>query len=186
MWLCYTGSAALTQRGLLENTMWLQVGSVTENRWCTCAAASLRCSHSLLWVHLCHQRILYKSGSFLLFRYRKNLDGGGAKGSSAIKCLLLILFENAIRQDEYCKHVCFVLITWRCNEIKGMKWNGRTWQNREDMMKMMMNKSPLSSYSNERGRIVIWEERKRGITVRRSDHTKPAHSSCSLSVSREP
>ncbi len=84
----------LTQRGLLEESMWLQVGSVTGNRWWTRAAESLRCSHSLLWVHLCHQRIFYKSGSFLPFCYRKNLDGEGAKGSSDIKFLPLILFEK--------------------------------------------------------------------------------------------
>lgn len=92
---CVTlGLPGLTQRGLLEKSMWLQVGSVTENRWWTRAAASFWCSHSLLQVHLCHQRTFSKSGSFLLFCYRKNLDGEGAKGSSAIKFPLLILFEK--------------------------------------------------------------------------------------------
>lgn len=40
-WVCL-----VTQRGLLVKR--LQVGSVTENRWWTRAAASLQCSHSLL------------------------------------------------------------------------------------------------------------------------------------------
>lgn len=73
--------------------------------------------------------------------------------------------KNSICQDEYYKRVCFVGIKWDKSEgSRRIKWKGRTWGklcNERYGEKEYMMKSPLSFYSNERDRSVIWEDRKR-------------------------
>lgn len=54
-------------RSLLENGMWLQVGSVTVNRWWTCAAAGQILTFLIIASLSSKDFFFYKSGTFLLF-----------------------------------------------------------------------------------------------------------------------
>lgn len=81
------------QRGLLERVCDFRLGLLqrTGGGHVRQRASDARIPY---YKHISVIKGLFKNHSFLLFCYRKNLPGEGARGCPTIKFLLLILFEK--------------------------------------------------------------------------------------------
>lgn len=126
-------------RSLLENGMWLQVGSVTVNRWWTCAAAGQILTFLIIASLSSKDFFFYKSGTFLLFF----VTGKTCTAEEPKEVLLSDFYVSSsltICQDKYCKHDRFVQIKqeheWRGHkERKRLIREGRSWANGEAVRK---------------------------------------------------